>query len=158
MVNNHVFYIFIYIISKNVNQKYTRAQSCPPLCGPMNCSLPGSSVHGIFQARILEWVAISSSRQSSWPRIWTHAFCVSYICVSITWEAPKWRCVKPQTVFQISTDPFVSVSQVVSQSSSVYHLSMFENISEKCDQTLIWNSDIFFLKRFPPWCNLLNPS
>ena len=37
-------------------------QSCPTLCGPMDCSLPGSSVHGIFQARVLEWVAISFSR------------------------------------------------------------------------------------------------
>ena len=36
-------------------------QSCPTLCDPMDCSLPGSSVHGIFQARILEWVAISYS-------------------------------------------------------------------------------------------------
>ena len=40
-------------------------QSCPTLCGPMNCSLPGSSVHGIFQARILEWVAISFPRRST---------------------------------------------------------------------------------------------
>ena len=40
-------------------------QSCPTLCDPMDCSLPGSSVHGIFQARILEWVAISFSRGSS---------------------------------------------------------------------------------------------
>ena len=38
------------------------------LCDPMNCNLPGSSVHGILQARILEWAAISSSRGSSWPR------------------------------------------------------------------------------------------
>ena len=37
------------------------AHSCPTLCDPMNCSLPGSSVHEIFQARILEWVAISYS-------------------------------------------------------------------------------------------------
>ena len=44
------------------------AQSCLTLCDPMDCSLPGSSVHGIFQARILEWVAISFSRGSSWPR------------------------------------------------------------------------------------------
>ena len=36
-------------------------QSCPTLCDPMDCSLPGSSVHGIFQARILEWVAIAFS-------------------------------------------------------------------------------------------------
>ena len=36
-------------------------QLCLTLCNPMDCSLPGSSVHGIFQARVLEWVAISSS-------------------------------------------------------------------------------------------------
>ena len=40
-------------------------QSCPTLCDPVDCSLPGSFVHGILQARILEWVAISSSRESS---------------------------------------------------------------------------------------------
>ena len=44
------------------------AQSCPTLCNPVDCSLPGSSVHGILQARILEWVAISFSRGSSRPR------------------------------------------------------------------------------------------
>ena len=43
-------------------------QSCPTLCNPMNCSLPGSSLHGILQARVLEWVAISFSRGSSWLR------------------------------------------------------------------------------------------
>ena len=41
------------------------AQSCPTLCDPMDCSLPGSSIHGIFQARVLEWVATSFSRESS---------------------------------------------------------------------------------------------
>ena len=41
------------------------AQSCPTLCDSKDCSLPGSSVHGIFQARVLEWVAISFSRGSS---------------------------------------------------------------------------------------------
>ena len=47
------------------------AQSCPTLCDPMDCKLPASSVHGIFQARVLEWVAISFSRRSSQPRDWT---------------------------------------------------------------------------------------
>ena len=47
------------------------AQSCLTLCDPMDCSLPGSSVHGIFQARVLEWIAISFSRASSQPRDWT---------------------------------------------------------------------------------------
>ena len=44
------------------------AQSCPSLCDPMDCSLAGSSVHGIFQAIVLEWIVISFSRGSSWPR------------------------------------------------------------------------------------------
>ena len=44
------------------------AQSCPTLCDPMDCSLPGSSIHGIFQARVLQWVAMSFSRRSSQPR------------------------------------------------------------------------------------------
>ena len=46
----------------------TSIQSCPTLCGPGNCSLPVSSMHGILQARILEWVAISSTRRPSQPR------------------------------------------------------------------------------------------
>ena len=45
-----------------------QSQSCPTLCNPMDCSLPGPSVHGILQARILEWVAMPSSRGSSQPR------------------------------------------------------------------------------------------
>ena len=49
------------------------------LCDPMDCSLPGSSVHGISQAKILEWVAISSSRGSSQSRDQTHIFCISCI-------------------------------------------------------------------------------
>ena len=67
-------------------------QSCPTLCNPMDCSPLGSSVHGTLQARILEWVAIPSSRGSSPPRDQTR---VSYLpCVgrqvfttSTTWDA-----------------------------------------------------------------------
>ena len=51
-------------------------QSCPTLCDPTDCSLPGSSVHGIFQASILEWVAISFSRRSSQLRDWTQVSCI----------------------------------------------------------------------------------
>ena len=50
------------------------------LCDPVDCSLPGSSVHGILQARKLEWIAISSSRESSRPGDQTHVSCVSCIC------------------------------------------------------------------------------
>ena len=52
------------------------AKSCPTVCRPMDSSPAGSSVHRIPQARILEWVANSSSRGSSWPRDQTHIFCI----------------------------------------------------------------------------------
>ena len=66
-------------------------QWCPTLCNPMNCSLPGSSVHGILQARILEQVAISFSRGSSWLRDWTWVSCIASRCFNIwaTREAPR---------------------------------------------------------------------
>ena len=51
-------------------------QLCPILCNSMDCSPPSSSVHGVSQARILEWLAISFSRGSFWPRDW---ICVSFI-------------------------------------------------------------------------------
>ena len=50
-------------------------QSCPTLRDPMDYSLPGSSVHGVFQARILEWVAIFCCRGSSQPRDRAHVSC-----------------------------------------------------------------------------------
>ena len=53
------------------------AQSCLTLCDPMDCSLPGFSVHGILHVRILEWVAIPFSRGSSWPRDQTWVSCIA---------------------------------------------------------------------------------
>ena len=52
-------------------------QSCPTLCDPMDCSLPSSSVYGILQARVLEWVAIPFFRGYSWPRGWTQVSCIA---------------------------------------------------------------------------------
>ena len=69
--NMFFFYKWKYLRSinaKRISQESEVAQSCPTLCDPMDCSLSGSSVHGIFQARVLEWIAISFSRESSWPR------------------------------------------------------------------------------------------
>ena len=60
-----------------VNKPWSEvAQSCLTLCNPVDCSLPGSSVHGILQARILEWVTISFSRGSSRPRDQTWVSCI----------------------------------------------------------------------------------
>ena len=58
-------------------------QLCPTLCDPMNCSLPGFSLHGIVQARVLEWVAISFSRGSSQPRDWTRVSCIAGRCFTL---------------------------------------------------------------------------
>ena len=55
--------------SSKVKVKVKVAQSCPALCDPKDCSTSDSSVHEILQARILEWVAIPFSRESSQPRI-----------------------------------------------------------------------------------------
>ena len=67
-------------------------QSCLTLCDPMDCSPPGSSVHGILQARILEWVAMPSSKRSSWPGIkptslMSPALAGGFFTTSATWEA-----------------------------------------------------------------------
>ena len=84
------------VLNKNRYSVHARsvAQLCLTHCDPMACSPPGSSVHGMIQARILEWVAIFSSRGSSQPRDRTHVSCVSYISRwilyhSTTQEAPR---------------------------------------------------------------------
>ena len=56
---------------------------CPTLCNPVDCSLRGSSVHGIFQSWVLEWVAISFSRGFSWPRNWTQVSCIAGGCFTL---------------------------------------------------------------------------
>ena len=57
--------------------KVSVVQLCPTLCDLTDCSPPGSSVHGILQARILKWVAIPFSRGSSQPRGWTWISCIA---------------------------------------------------------------------------------
>ena len=85
------------------------------LCGPMDCSPPSSSVHGIFQARILKRVAISYTRGSSKPRDWTHITCVSYIGRSIlttstAWEAQNGLVVLNSFSFCLSIKLLISLS------------------------------------------------
>ena len=79
-------YIYIYI---HICVCAKLLQSCPTLCNPMDCSLPGSSIHGILQARILEWVVMPSSRGSSQPRDQT---CVSCL---LHWQAGYLPLVPP---------------------------------------------------------------
>ena len=65
--------------------------SCLTLCNAMDCSPPGSSIHGIFLERILEWVAISSFRGSSWPRDQTRVSCVSCSVGGFFTTEPPWK-------------------------------------------------------------------
>ena len=78
-------------ICQTQRMKYTKcyesesevAQSCPTLQDPTDCSLPGFSVHGVFQARILQWVAISFSKGCSPPRDRTQVSCVAGRCFTL---------------------------------------------------------------------------
>ena len=77
------------------------AQSCLTLCNPMDCNPPGSSVRGIFQARILEWVSISSSRGSAQPRKQTCVSCVSCMARGLFTSAPPGK--PPWEQIQVSS-------------------------------------------------------
>ena len=65
-------------------------RSCLTLCDPMDCSPPGSSVHGICQARILEWVPIPFSKGSSQPRDQTRVFCIAGRFLTVWAIHPMW--------------------------------------------------------------------
>ena len=67
----YVYIHYIYVYRNVCVYAYWVTQLCLTLCDPMDCSPPGFSVQQIFQARILEWVALSSSMGSFWPRSWT---------------------------------------------------------------------------------------
>ena len=75
----------------NLGYNLLVAQSCSILCNPMICSLPGSSIHGILQARILKWVDIPFSRGSSQPRDQTQVSCTAgkFFTVWATGKAPN---------------------------------------------------------------------
>ena len=73
---------------------------CLTLCYPMDCSPPDSSVHGILQARILDWVAMPSPRGSSWPRGWTHP-CL--LCLLHCQADSLLCCLRSLSYFLVST-------------------------------------------------------
>ena len=93
-----------------VLQRNPFTQSCLTLCNPMDCSPPGSSILGILQARILEEVAISFSRGSSWPRDQTQVSHIAGRCFDLwaTWEAPKGIPPRPKTFSKRTCFPIKS--------------------------------------------------
>ena len=99
------------------------AQLCPTLCDPMDCSLPRSSVHGIFQAQILEWVAISFSRGSSRPpRDWTCFSCISCIGRWILYQLHHLLCVCVYICMYTVYTHTMAYYSVVKKRMKYYHL------------------------------------
>ena len=90
---NNIIPIFLCLLESEKWSVVT--QLCPTLCDPMHCSLPGSSIHGIFQARILEWVAISFSKGSCRPRDQTCASRIASRLLTI-WASRESLCLLDQ--------------------------------------------------------------
>ena len=107
----HLSSNFVKSLSPSSNTKIVLiAKSCPTLCACMDCSPPGSPVHGILEARILEGVAISFSRGSSRPRDRTHISCTGkwFLYYTATREAPRptppWKLALMNNIFLLSKD------------------------------------------------------
>ena len=111
--------------NKIIHSESEVVQLCPTLCDPMDGSLPGSTVHGIFQARMLEWAATSFSRGSSQPRDQTQVSCIADrgFTVWATYPAPNGKIHTHTTHTHTYTHGFVN-------SLSVY---LVENWTQPAD-------------------------
>ena len=124
--------------------------SCVLLCDPVDCSPPGSSVHGILQARILECIAMPTSRGSSWPRGWTRLSCFSclaggFFTTSATWEAPSLPLISCLPLSYLSPTSYQYSSQInlhsVFASGSFQGQPDFKNASVRVQVTSPGSSD-----------------
>ena len=96
----------------------TCAQLFPTFWDPMDCSQPCFSVHGIFQVRILEWVAMPSSRGSSWPMDWTHISCISYFGRWILYHWATWEAHRILVLSELTLRNFTFIILAYSQYTS----------------------------------------
>ena len=124
--------VFIIVLALCVCLCVLVAQSCLTLCNPMSCTLPGSSVHGIFQARILEWVVMPFSRGSSPPRGQTWVSCIAgrLFTVWATREACVLALVLYLNIFNVHHQSFCSTLQ----SSICWMKIVFEETSHKANK------------------------
>ena len=124
--------------------------SCVWLCDPMDCSLPGSCAHGIFQTRILKWVAIPFSRGSSWPRDRTQVSCIAGRCFAIwaTITTTKISCKIVPPPQKVSSCVFVVdlpwITALGNPWSAVTVALPFSRISYKSDQHNVVNFSLKF--------------
>ena len=142
----HAFHTYVYVIA--CVHACSIAQSYSTLCDLMDCSPPGSSVHEIFQARILEWVSISSSRGPSRIRGWTHVSCVSCIGKQIlhhwaTWKAPvcSYVCVSINVIMR-----FVPSQPTLHRMVWIHsHIFIIVNVALGCSQDFTIANNSAFL-------------
>ena len=126
------FYSIVLQMFVSIKPTSEVAQLCQTLCNLMDCSLPGSSIQGIFQARVLEWVAISLYRGSSWPRDWTRVSRITGSCftvwaiseVIIYWVAILFINLLPKSasVFQFGNEYCVLKKNSDGSADSHWHL------------------------------------
>ena len=97
------------------------AQSCPTLSNPMDCSLPGSSVHGIFQASVLEWGAIA---RAGGNKLSMEMFFLSYVheTIYLLWNFPFFEMVPPKTNFFFFS--FSNLGLIITQQTNI-HINCF---------------------------------
>ena len=116
--------------------RYT--QSCPTLCDPMDCGPSGSFVHGIFQARILEWIVISFSKESFWSRNWTYISCISCVSRWVLYQLShqgspiKGMCTLLIFLTKDSTLMMVGVKTLIQMASSMSLLEYVAQWSHNC--------------------------
>ena len=128
-------------------------QSCLTLCDPLGCSPPGSSVHGILQARRLEWVAMPSSRGSSRHKDWIQVSCIAgrfFFTIWATREAPNILNITPTSSYiegkSCNLSRYIHISLNQAEASIIKNLKINRltyldviNITSKC-VLLNWSS------------------
>ena len=118
-------------------------QLCPTRCYPMNCSLPGSSVHGILQARILGWVAFPFPRGSSQPRDWTQVSCIAggFFTISATrkaWFDSWYNAGDPGLIPGLGSSPGEGIGYPLQYSWASLVAQMINNLPAR-QKTWVWS-------------------
>ena len=126
-----------------LKEKVKVAQSCPTLWDPMDCSLPGFSVHEILQARILEWITMPFSRGSAQPRDWTQVSCImgGFFTLWATREGPlgvgKWGAFESSirevtgSMLSFGKTDFIGVPSCFQLAGGCHHLLTEKPLSQK---------------------------
>ena len=152
----NIQYLKITYNGKEYEKEYTRThghvcsvtQSWPTLCNPMVCSPPGSSVHGISQAKILEWVAISFSRGSFWLRNQTQVSCIASGFFTDWATREAYTCVYTHICMCVC----VCVCVCIKLNHFAAHLKLTQHLKS----TILPNSSIDFFKNNNLKYNRLN--